>query len=213
LCHNTYSQQVNGGSITATERLREVYRKHNGTFEQGENTHPTIANINAWIDLPKKSAYCGSTIVWMCKEAGLELVDVPITKMGLARNWKHYGKVKWDSYNGWRAGVKHEPAADEIFVLYFNWNGRGHVGVALWYHGGINYITGEGNTSNAKVRKKKYGMLSEGLPSVAELYVPAVMRNGKPVYRQGIFAYKERYQTKGLTAIVAVKVKVVKGER
>jgi hypothetical protein len=145
----------------------------------------------------------------MCKEAGLELVDVPITQMGLARNWKRYGKTVWDSNNGWRVGAKKQPGLDEIYVLYFNWNGRGHVGVALWYHGGINYITGEGNTSNAKVRRKKYGELVNPLMSSAELFVPYATYKGKAQYKQGIFAYKERYNTKGLVAVVSIRTKTI----
>lgn len=202
--------QQAGGTLTATEKLREVYRKHNGTFENGNNNHPTITQINKWIDLPRTSPYCGSTIVWMCKEAGLELVDIPITKMGLAKNWKKYGRVVWDSSNGWRPSAKKVPNGDEIYVLYFNWNGRGHVGVALWYHGGINYITGEGNTSNAKVRRRAYGELINPQLPPSQLYVPFTLYKGKPLYRQGIFAFKERYNTSGLIAVVAVKVKKVK---
>lgn len=200
------AQQTGGTQlVSATDKLRVVFQKHNGTFEIGENNHPTITQINKWIELPKASPYCGSTIVYMCKEAGLELVDLPITKMGLAKNWKKYGTTVWDSYNGWRG--KKQPGPNEIYVLLFNWNGRYHVGVALYFHGGINYITGEGNTSNAKVRRKKYGKLvSPALPP-AELYVPYVVVRGKPQYRQGIFAYKERYATKGLVAVISIKVK------
>lgn len=203
------AQQTNRVELNnATERLRAIYKRYNGTFEVGENNHPTITEINRWINLPRTSAYCGSTIVWMCKEAGLELVDIPITKMGLAYNWKRYGKTLWDISNGWRPGAKKLPADDEIYVLYFNWNGRGHVGVVLWYHGGVNFITGEGNTSNAKVRRKKYGELNEAvMPPPMELYVPYKTVKGVPQYRQGIFAYKERYRTQGLVAIVSVQVK------
>lgn len=121
--------------------------------------------------------------------------------MGLARNWRRHGEIIWDSYNGWKQGTNRTAKEDEILVVLFNWNGRNHVGVVLQSHGGLNFITGEGNTSDIRVRKiecAEVNAVNISDRNKQKLYV-------KTVNKRGIFATKERYTTVGLQAVIRYK--------
>lgn len=197
------SQNVSGSkldSTSATEVIKKVYRKYNATYElTGRNDNPLIITINKSFRIHLQSAYCGSSLYYLCNEAGFDL-EIPKSKAPVARNWGLYGETIWSQYNGWKQGVSKTPRTNEIYVLLFNNNGRYHVGVILEFHGGINFITGEGNTSDSSVRTNDY------------LYYDNTKTNRRDIYlvkkgRQGLFAGKERYNSKGLYKIIRYTVK------
>lgn len=134
----------------------------------------------------------------MLQKAGLR-VDIPEKEMGLARNWRRHGDIVWDEYNGWKVGQQRTPKANEVFIILFNWNGRNHVGVVLQSHGGINFIAGEGNTSDIRVRKIEFAEINAvGTKNRQKLYV-------QTANKRGIFSTKERYATVGLQAVIRYK--------
>ena len=177
--------------------MREQFLKYHYTLEKGDNIAPIITDINKFGGESARAAYCGNTIGYFCEQAGVQVIDFRPELMSLAANWGRKGKIVWDGFNGWR-GAARQPADDEIWVLHFMWNGRNHVGMVTECHGGLRFITGEGNTSENKVRI---------IGSTA--YQRPAQTRAMP-YRQGIFATKERYNTVGLLKIVKFKVKVWK---
>lgn len=179
--------------------MKATYDKYHFTTELTKNNdHPLIYEINTAIGLPKKAHYCGSTIVFMLEKSGLR-TSIPEREMGLARNWRKHGEIVWDAYNGWKQGTQRTPKSDEIFIVLFNWNGRNHVGVVLQSHGGINFITGEGNTSDIRVRKIECAETNAvNTKNRQKLYVPTTNK-------RGIFSTKERYATVGLQAVIRYK--------
>jgi len=200
--NNSYSQNVSGSKLNkdATSILKEVYLKYNEIYEYtGKNDNPVIKNINASYKIPLNSAYCGSSLYFLCKEAGFEL-EIPKSKAPVARNWGLYGEVVWSAYNGWKSNVSHKPNSDEIFVLLFNYNGANHITCILDVHKDLYYITGEGNTSDIKVRKKEFLYYNNILSKRKDIYIPSYKR-------QGIFAGKERYSSNGMYKIIKYKVK------
>lgn len=200
IAYNSLSQNVPNGELSATDRLKTVYLRYNETYElTGRNDNPVIKKINNSFKINPVSAYCGSSLYYLCMEAGFEL-NIPKSQSPIARNWSKHGEVVWSSYNGWKVGKEHKPKPNEIFVLLFNYNGQNHITVILDIHGDLNYITGEGNTSDSKVRKKEY------------LYYNNIKAKNKNIYivnkkRQGIFAGKERYHSSAMSMIIKYQVK------
>lgn len=187
-------------TTSATEIIKRLYIKYNYTYElTSKNDNPLFTKINKSFRIHLQSSYCGSSLYYLCNEAGFDL-EIPKAKAPVARNWGLYGEVVWSQYNGWKANVSRTPKKDEIYVLLFNNNGRYHVGVILEFHGGINFITGEGNTSDTFVRTKDYLYLDNTKVKRKDIYI---VRNK----RQGLFAGKERYNTKGLYKIIRYTVK------
>lgn len=198
---DSYSQNVPGSKLKdATTRLREVYLKYNLVYElTGRNDNNVIHTINKSYRIPLNSAYCGTSLYYLCTEAGF-ILDIPKSKAPVARNWGLYGETVWSVYNGWKIGADHKPKEDEIFVLLFNYNGSNHITCILDYHKDLYYITGEGNTSDIKVRKQEY------------LYYNNINNKRKDIYitsyrKQGIFAGKERYKSSGMYKIIKYKVR------
>lgn len=164
------------------------------------NDNPTIYGFNKRMGSPANAPYCGNSLYMLCREAGFHL-EIPKYAAPAARNWKRWGTIVWDRYNGWKPGMTHTPKSDEIFVVVFNWNGQNHVGVALQFHGGINFITGEGNTSGSKVRDSQSELLNlVGKPQPPAIYIRTYET------RQGIWSRKQRYGEAGLVAVVAYKI-------
>lgn len=198
---NSYSQNVSGSKLKdATSTLKEVYLKYNGIYElTGRNDNSVITTINKSYRIPLNSAYCGTSLYYFCIEAGFTL-DIPKSKAPVARNWGLYGETIWTVYNGWKVNAKHTPEEDEIFVLLFNHNGSNHITCILDYHKDLYYITGEGNTSDIKVRKQEYLYYNNVISKRKDIYIASYRR-------QGIFAGKERYKTIGMYKIIKYKVR------
>jgi hypothetical protein len=189
----------------ASEIILREFERIGVIYEQGDNSHPVIRSINAYTKSAKKAAYCGSTIGWICANAGIEVQGMPTSLMSVAKNWERQGEVVWHNNKGWTT-ITHVPQCDEIFVMFFTW-GSNHVEIATQFHGGLNFIDGAGNTSNSKVRKPAFGKLNAVRLSRKErikagIYVPMPKR-------EGIFAHKERYQEIGLVKILKFKVRIL----
>lgn len=127
-------------------------------------------------------------------------IEIPKSKAPFARNWGIYGETIWSQYNGWKIPITDRtPKNDELFIIVFQWNGRFHTTVMLENHGGFNFITGEGNTSDSKVRKKEYLYFNNISAKRNDIYIPYLKR-------QGIFAAKERYNVNGVYKIIRYKI-------
>lgn len=188
-------------NVTATDRLKQIWKKYDGILEnpRSENSNPVIASINQKMGVWSRAHYCGSALYVFGKEAGFNW-DIPKSQAPRAANWKNYGEVVWNKFSGWKPNATKIPAWDEVYILFFNWNGQNHVGVALEFHGGINFITGEGNTSGIGVR-----ILTEATTNYVD------KPKSKRIYisnsqSEGIWMRKERYQTSALVAIIKYKV-------
>ncbi len=164
-----------------------------------KNDNPVILAMNKDFRINPISAYCGVSLYYLCKQAGFEL-DIPKKEAPVARNWGLHGEVVWSQYNGWKEGTKRTPSKDEIFVILFNYNGRNHVGVILAFHGGLNFVTGEGNTSDTGVRKTGFEYFNNSVSKRKDIYM---LKLG----RQGIYSCKERYNPVGLYKIIKYKIK------
>ena len=189
--------------ICATDKLIQEFKKVDGIVElTNNNDNLKIYAINTETGYPKNAAYCGIILYNLCKKAGFNL-EIPRSQAGMARNWRRYGEVVWDSYNGWKPGANKVPGCNEIFIVAYNWNGQNHVGAALYFHGGINFITGEGNTGMEKVRTPAHtqtDFVGKSTAKIDGVYVKVKVIRGKP--QQGIFLGKERYATAGLVHII-----------
>ena len=177
--------------------MKAEFLKHHYTLERGDNNAPVITLINKFGGEGARAPYCGNTIGYFCEQSGVQVIDFKPELMSLAANWGRKGKVVWDGFNGWRTAQR-QPADDEIWVLHFFWEKRNHVGMVVECHGGLRFVTGEGNTSEKMVRV--LGDTKYQRPSQTKA-MP---------YRQGIFVSKERYNTTGLVRVVKFKVKIWK---
>lgn len=132
--------------------------------------------------------------------------------MPLAWNWRKSECIVWDVRNGWRSKARQLPACDEIFVVLFRRSDGGyHVGVALWFHGGLNFVTGQGNTSNWRARAGGKADINAVGTSLGfrngTLYLPPKTYNvgrNKGLRQQGFFV-KETYQQGNVIAIMAFR--------
>lgn len=195
------AQPNNPNNLTATQRVLEVFKKYDGTLENPKlnNSHPVITQINQSFGIWSRSHYCGTSLYYICKEAGLSL-PIPRSQALRAVNWRKYGTIVWDPVHGWKSGVSRTPLPSQLFILVFNWNGQNHVGVALAFHGGLKFITGEGNTSEAGVRKPEFAFTDFApLTPPKTAFIPQANV-------EGIWMRKERYNTRALVAVVAYDV-------
>ena len=197
---NSVTQNVPSGKLEcATDVLKKFYLKHNYTYEKtNKNDNLLVQEINKFVYQDPRAAYCGSAIYYIVTKSGYE-IEIPKVKSPVARNWGLYGEVVWSNYSGWKS-TQRKPNCDEIFVVLFTWNGRNHCGLLLESHGGLNLITGEGNTSDSKVRNVQYLYYDNTKEKRKDVFIP-YKKN------QGFFAAKERYNTAGLVKIIKYKVK------
>jgi hypothetical protein len=202
-----FSNELAAQSVPcASELILKEFERIGIIYENGDNNHPVIKSINEYTKVHSKAAYCGSTIGWICHNAGIEVQGMPVSMMPLASNWAKQGEEVWHHSKGWKT-IKHTPECDEIFVMLFRWSSN-HVEIALQFHGGLNFIDGAGNTSNSKVRKKPFEKsdLTKS-KNKAGVYIPSTKRI------EGIYVYKERYRTMGLIKILKFKVKFYDAQR
>ena len=202
----------------ATEKLRPIYLKYHNRIEKtGRNDDSLIYEINKWGKLPLTAPYCGTSIGFFVAKSGLGILGINKGEMPLAFNWKKKEKIVWDVRNGWRSKNHQTPNCDELFVVLFRRaDGGYHVGVALYFHGKINFITGQGNTSNWRARRSATLNTNATEASLnfreQHLYLsPLKYQTGsqKGVRQQGVFL-KETYAQGNVIAIMAYQTYYLK---